>query len=298
VRAFDDVDALLECPDVDLVVIAVKVPHHQALINRALAAGKPVFSEWPLAASLEQAVDLATRASGASVYTAIGLQARFSPAIETARKLVQNGYLGQVLASSFLGSGMAWGDSTDSAHAYMFEAASGASVLSVPLMHALDAIIHVLGDFGRLDASAGIRRPVIALTDRPGRITNSSPDHVAVSGRLTNGAVASVLFRGGTSRADNLRWEINGTDGDLLLTGANGNVQVAQLELRSGIGKATDLSVHPTEGSADAPVGNVARLYQAIARDLRQGSRSAPDFAVALDRHRLLARIEKATISA
>jgi predicted dehydrogenase len=294
VPAFDNVDALLERADIDLVVVAVKVPHHRALITQAIAAVKPVFSEWPLAASVQEAEDLAASASGAGVYTAIGLQARFSPAIEAARRLVQNGNIGDVLATSLVGSGMAWGDTADSAHAYMFEAGSGASVLSVPLMHALDALIYVLGGFKRLEASTAIRRPMVTLTDRPETIVNSSPDHVAISGILTSGAVAAVLFRGGTSRAGNLRWEINGTAGDLLLTGANGNIQVAELELRSGRGKATDLDVHPTDSNVNAAIGNVARLYQAIAQDLRHGDRSAPDFSLALDRHHLLAEIERA----
>lgn len=292
VPAFTDVDSLLAVRGVDLVVVAVKVPHHHALISKALAAGKSVFSEWPLAVTLEQAEDLANRASSSGLATAIGLQGRYSPAIEKVKDFIRSGLLGEVLATSLVGSGMAWGPETDTAHAYMFEAGSGASVTSVPLMHAIDALIQVLGDLEQLTASSAIRRPTIRLLDQPSMLQNGSPDHIALSGRLRSGAVVSILYRGGTSRAGNLRWEINGTAGDLVLTSSNGNIQVADLEVRVGRKDSEDMSEILTAGETGALSGNVARLYEAIARDYRNGTRSVPDFAVALERHRLLANIE------
>jgi predicted dehydrogenase len=292
VPAFDNIDGLLGAPGVDLVVVAVKVPHHHEIITKALAAGKRVFSEWPLAASLRDAEDLSARAEAAGLGTVIGLQARFSPAIQMARDLVRNGSIGDVLSTSLVGSGMAWGGATDFGHAYMFEAGSGASTASVPLMHAIDALLHVLGDFDQIAAVSAIRRPTIALTDRAGVIQNTSPDHVSVSGRLSCGAVASLLYRGGTSRAGNLRWEINGTSGDLLFTAANGNIQVADLELRAGRGDAETVNELLVGGEPGALTGNVAGLYKAIARDMRDGTSTVPDFRVAVERHRLLAAIE------
>ncbi|MGW3248313.1 hypothetical protein [Streptomyces sp. NPDC001070] len=54
----------------------------------------------------------------------------------------------------------------------------------------------------------------------------------------------------------------------------------------------------PAEYSAGIPAGltgparNVAALYTDLARDLREGTRTVPDFAHALARHRLLGVIE------
>ena len=42
---------------------------------------------------------------------------------------------------------------------------------------------------------------------------------------------------------------------------------------------------------------NTLRQYAALARDLRDDTRTVPDFAYALTRHRLLAAIEKAVSS-
>ena len=44
----------------------------------------------------------------------------------------------------------------------------------------------------------------------------------------------------------------------------------------------------------DVEPGNVARLYARMARDLREGTRSAPSFEDAVAVHRIIAAIEKA----
>uniref|UniRef100_UPI0015F0CB56 Gfo/Idh/MocA family oxidoreductase n=1 Tax=Pseudonocardia pini TaxID=2758030 RepID=UPI0015F0CB56 len=47
-HACADVRELAEHPEVDLVVVTVKVPEHERLVGDALAAGKAVLCEWPL----------------------------------------------------------------------------------------------------------------------------------------------------------------------------------------------------------------------------------------------------------
>src|SRR4030088_2737317 len=44
--AFDNVDDMLAHPDVDLVVVCVRVPLHTDLVLKALNVGKAVFCEW------------------------------------------------------------------------------------------------------------------------------------------------------------------------------------------------------------------------------------------------------------
>src|SRR5258705_191471 len=154
-----DPAALIARRDVDLVVVTVKLPHHHRLVGAALAAGKLVMCEWPLGVDAGQTADLAERAAGAGLGTLIGLQARMAPSIQYARDLVAQGYVGEVLATTLVGSGIAWTSVTDSAHAYMFEAAGNATLLSVPTMHALDALQFVLGDLADIRATSAVRRP-------------------------------------------------------------------------------------------------------------------------------------------
>src|SRR2546422_6456570 len=49
VRAvFSDPKQLVSQPDIDVVAVTVKVPHHRELVSAPLAAGKAASSEWPL----------------------------------------------------------------------------------------------------------------------------------------------------------------------------------------------------------------------------------------------------------
>src|SRR5438876_6577243 len=48
--AYHDIDAMVADPDIDLVVVSVRVPGHHDLVMKALHAGKAAFCEWPLGA--------------------------------------------------------------------------------------------------------------------------------------------------------------------------------------------------------------------------------------------------------
>ena len=98
--AFHDFDAMVAHPDIDLVVVCVRVPLHHALVMKALRAGKATFCEWPLGARLDEAREMAQLARQRSLATMVGLQARSDPAIRYARELVRQGFLGEMLAAS------------------------------------------------------------------------------------------------------------------------------------------------------------------------------------------------------
>lgn len=147
VPAFADIRALLAHPGVGLVVVAVTVPHHHALISAALDAGKMILSDWPLGTGAGEAEDVALRANRVGVRTTINLQPRSAPAVLHARALVANGCVGEVLATTLVGSCIAWAGDVDPAHAYLVGGAQGTTVLSVPTLHTLDAVHYVLGEF-------------------------------------------------------------------------------------------------------------------------------------------------------
>src|ERR1700691_2000004 len=81
VAAYDDYRPLIDRPDVDIVVVAVKAPSHYNLVSSALSAGKIVYCEWPLAPDIAQAEKLAAQARTAGTRTIIGLQGRYAPAV-------------------------------------------------------------------------------------------------------------------------------------------------------------------------------------------------------------------------
>src|SRR4029450_12614541 len=98
--AFHNMDEMVKHPDVDLVVVCVRVPWHYDLVMKSLRAGKPTFCEWPLGASLKEAEEMAGLARERSLRTIVGLQARSDPAVLYARDLVREGYIGEVLTAN------------------------------------------------------------------------------------------------------------------------------------------------------------------------------------------------------
>ncbi|MET3922217.1 Gfo/Idh/MocA family oxidoreductase [Arthrobacter sp. UYEF20] len=101
VRAvFSDHAQLLARPDIDVVAVTVKVPHHRELVSAALAAGKAVYCEWPLGRDVDDARAMAALAAGHRVHTAVGLQARQAAAIQFLQELLSGGYVGEVLSTT------------------------------------------------------------------------------------------------------------------------------------------------------------------------------------------------------
>jgi predicted dehydrogenase len=189
VEGYDSVAALAADPAVDLAVVAIKVSHHLSASLAVLDAGKMIFTEWPLGRSLAEAELIADRAESTGVRNVIGLQARYSPAIKRARELVAEGYVGRVLSSNLVASGMIWGDQVSSSQTYLLDVDSGAGIISVPLMHALEAVCYVLSEFDTVDAVGAVRRPSVSIEGGDQVHAATAPDHVSLSGKLRDGTI-------------------------------------------------------------------------------------------------------------
>src|SRR5215471_349958 len=92
-RGFHRFADMVGDPDVDLVVVCVRVPGHRELVMAGLEAGKPVLCEWPLGANLAEAQEMAGLARKRSLRSYVGLQARSDPTILYAADLVRQGYV-------------------------------------------------------------------------------------------------------------------------------------------------------------------------------------------------------------
>src|SRR5258708_6958692 len=214
---FSDHEQLVSQPDIDVVVVTVKVPHHRELVSAALAAGKAVYCEWPLGRDLEDARAMATLAAKQGVRTVAGLQARQAPAIEFVQQLLRDGYVGEVLSTTLVGLSIP-GDVVGQPNAYMLDKTNGANLLTVPVGHSLDILNYVLGEFAELSAVTDVRRPLITIEGTGEQIVKTAPDQVAVIGTLTSGATASIHIREAVAGGIGFQWEINGTDWTLRIT--------------------------------------------------------------------------------
>src|SRR6266516_3471399 len=224
--AFDNHEELVNRADVDVVAITVKVPHHLELATAALEAGKAVYCEWPLGNGLKEAENLAALAKKQSALAVAGLQARSAPSVAYVHDLIEQGYVGELLSTTLIGSGMGWGPTVEPLNAYLNDKKNGAPMLSIALGHATDALCHCLGEVRELSATMAVRRKTFTIAESGESKPMTADDQVLVSGLLEGGAALSIHYRGGVSRGTNLLWEINGTEGDLQLTAAGGQAQI------------------------------------------------------------------------
>jgi myo-inositol 2-dehydrogenase/D-chiro-inositol 1-dehydrogenase len=81
---------------VDAVAIASPAASHADLIRRAVAAGKAVFCEKPLALELADARSLAGAVERSGVPFQIGFQRRFDPGVQRLAELARGGGLGEL----------------------------------------------------------------------------------------------------------------------------------------------------------------------------------------------------------
>ena len=299
---FTDHEQLVAQPDIDVVAVTVKVPHHRELVSAAIAAGKAVYCEWPLGRDLDDARAMAALAAKRGVRTVVGLQARQAPAIEFVQQLLRDGYVGQVLSTTMVGLSIP-GDVVGQPNAYMLDKTNGANLLTVPFGHSLDVLNYVLGEFADLSAVSDIRRPLITIEETREQMVKTAVDQIAVIGTLTSGATASIHIREAVAGGTGFLWEINGTDGTLRITadaalpeifpltvaGAKGRKEPAKFAIPTALTQKW-----PTLASLEgAPAFNVARAYAAFAADIENGTHTAPDFGDAVRRHEVIAAIER-----
>ena len=78
----------------DGVVIAAATEAHSALLRESVVAGVPVFCEKPVAADIDETVEVVESLSGYGVPVQVGFQRRFDPAYRAAREAFRSGRLG------------------------------------------------------------------------------------------------------------------------------------------------------------------------------------------------------------
>jgi predicted dehydrogenase len=297
--AFDNHHELVNSPAVDVVAVTVKVPHHLELATAALEAGKAVYCEWPLGNGLKEAETLAALAKKQGVLAVAGLQARSAPSVAYVDELIKQGYVGEVLSTTLIGSGMGWGPTVEPYNVYTNDKKNGATMLSIALGHTADALCYCLGEARELSATMTMRRKTFTIAGAGESRPMNAEDQVGVSGLLEGGAAFSIQYRGGVSRGTNLLWEINGSEGDLQLTATGGQAQIWEMDVRGGKGAQSALENLPVPGRyrwapPQGPGTNVAQAYSRFARDYREGTHFCPTFDDAVTRHRMLNAIETA----
>ncbi len=295
--AFHNFDEMIARPDLDLVAVVVRVPGHYDLVLRALQAGKAVYCEWPLGRTLAEAQAMAELASARQLRTAVGLQARSDPTLMYARELVNEGYVGEILAVNFSSIGPAVTE-RGNGRIWQRDRTNGANTLTIAAGHAIDALCYVVGEIDEVAARLATRIRHWHNTETGETLPVDSPDWISVAGRLEGGAEVSFVVATVPANPSGNRFEIYGDQGTLVIDG--GAVSSGPSRLLGARGKAPLAPLETPERFTLVPVGvpagpprNVAQAYARFAAAIERGEPFDPDFSLALKRHTLISAIER-----
>jgi predicted dehydrogenase len=232
----------------------------------------------------------------------VGLQARVDPALLYMKELVASGYVGEILAVKI--GLMREGVLTRPSHrTWQRDASLGANTLTIANGHTIDAMRFVTGDFRSLSAVIATQAKQWLDTGTNTWLDVTAPDNILISGWLRNGAVVSSHVAAIPYAGSGYRMEIYGRDGTLVASGED-SPQLSQVFLH-GATRGNELQAMPVPerftfaapGTPDGEPFNVGQMYALFARAIQGGETRLPDFAMAVDLHRLVDAISQASDS-
>ena len=301
--AYGNDKAMNANPQVEAVAVAVRVPAHYELSKNAIEAGKHVFCEWPLGANTKEAEELATLARKKSVRTMVGLQRRASPAYLYMRELIQQGYVGQVLAvnMTLMNSGVL---TRPSDRTWQRDVTLGANTLTITFAHVFDAMCMVVGELAEVSAIVSTQVPQWFETDTNKYVDVTSPDNIVVQGRLQNGAIVNAYCGVQPYHGSGHRLEIYGREGTLAMIGGGEGGEERRRKLMGGHKDDKALQELPVPERFTwvpeavrngGPAYDVGQLWVKFAEAIRTGANIDSDFDHAVRRHRSLDAIVRAS---
>ncbi|BBX94204.1 MULTISPECIES: Gfo/Idh/MocA family protein [Mycolicibacterium] len=201
----------------DLDVISVATPNvlHRDMTLAALAAGKPVLCEKPLAGDLDAAREMVRAAAESSLPTACCFENRWNPDWLAVADRVRSGFLGTQYLARVSRSASYWHPSHPLQAGWMYDRDQGGGYLAGMLVHDLDFLCSLLGQPVSVCAEVRTTEPERERPD--GTILNvTADDTAALLMRMESGvtAVLSVSVMG--AHADHYRLELFGSDGTII----------------------------------------------------------------------------------
>lgn len=220
-RAYTSMEEMLQDEEVEIVLNLTRPFEHYATTKAALQAGKHVYSEKPLAATLEEGKELAALAREKGLLLAGAPDTFMGAAIQTCRKLIDDGFIGRPIGATaqMICHGH---ESWHPAPAFYYQSGGGPMMDMGP--YYMTALVNLLGAVKGLTGLTAKSFETRTITSEPQCgtvIPVEVPTHVNGILQFANGAVATVTttFDVYYDRQDKL--EIYGTQGTLRVPDPN-----------------------------------------------------------------------------
>lgn len=216
-------------PDIQVVDICTPNNVHAEIAIAAANAGKHIICEKPLALTSEQAKEMYLAAEKNQIRTMVAFNYRKTPAIQLAKKYIDEGSIGDIL--DFRGTYLQdWSADPNSPLSWRFRKdICGSGALGDIGTHVVDIIRFLVGDFKKVNARTATyikERPVqTSLADSLGntRAACDAPkgtvdvdDQCLFMVECENGAFGSIeATRNAWGRNNYITFEIHGTKGSI-----------------------------------------------------------------------------------
>lgn len=262
-RAYTSMEEMLQDKDVEMVLNLTRPFEHYETTKAALLAGKNVYSEKPLAATLEEGKELAALAREKGLLLAGAPDTFMGAAIQTCRKLIDDGFIGRPIGATaqMICHGH---ESWHPAPAFYYQSGGGPMMDMGP--YYMTALVNLLGGVKGLTGLTAKSFETRTITSEPQCgtvIPVEVPTHVNGILQFVNGATATVTttFDVYYDRQDKL--EIYGTQGTLRVPDPNGfGGSITLLRPEDGSFKEIPLVFDYRENSRGLGVADMAKALR------------------------------------
>lgn len=306
--ATTDQFSLIDRDDVDIVHICTPNDLHREVLLAAIRAGKHIYCDKPLTATVSEAEEVAGALKGYKATGQMTFNYRFLPATMRAKQLVDEGRLGQI--SHFRGAYLHAGNIDRSRPLnWKADASRGGGVLNDLGSHVIDLLWHLLGPLEPMHAVTRVwTRQRFSAAEPSRRITHVAEDFVMVTMRTKDGAPGVVeASKIATGAEDELRFEIHGEKGSLRFNLMEPNWlefcdladSEAPLGGERGWRRIATVSRFPKPGGFPSPKNTLGwershmHCVFSFLEAITKGQQGAPDLQHGVEIQRVLGRIAK-----
>jgi predicted dehydrogenase len=202
---------VVEHVSVDVVNICTPNDQHHEQVLAAIAAGKHVYCDKPLATTSDEARDMTLAAEEAGIVNQMVQNNRFIPALRRAKQIVDDGVLGRPhqFRVAFLHSG-----SSDPTRPLGWKMQDGGTLHDLGA-HVIDLLRWLWGDVAELTARRAIFTPERPKSKDSSEMVNITGDDAAwIMARMQNGAIGTIeTTKVATGAEDEVRLELHGETG-------------------------------------------------------------------------------------
>lgn len=220
-KLYNDMYELFADDEVDLVLNLTRPYEHFGVSSEALKAGKPVYSEKPLAATLEEGKELVRLAEEKGLFLGGAPDTFLGAGIQTCRKLIDDGFIGEpVGAAAFM---ICRGhESWHPDPAFYYKHGGGPMMDMGP--YYITALINLLGGVKTVAGMTKASFPTRTITSEPlnGTLVDVEvPTYVTGLMQFENGATGTIFTTFDVHYDTQARLEIYGSKGTLIVPDPN-----------------------------------------------------------------------------